>query len=180
MVPFSACADTYEVEDAVTFYYIDDSTIEFGSYYSENYTPLVVMLPAEVFFSNKATFEDQRSGDEDRKVIIKIAIDDDITEWKTKKYSGDYDWEGNPKGKKTYEEEFGSGEDRPFICTIYELYHKDNDVWIQDDWTQVGEEAQVFTLDGPYEEGEPASVVLGDDLVQISVDQGVDPDDLDF
>ncbi len=178
MVPFSSCAETYEVEVAVTFYYIDDVTIDFGSFYSDDYHPLVIMLPAEVFFSNKVTFEDKRSGDELRKVKIKIAVDDDATQWKQKTYSGDYDWEGNPRGEKKYTQEFGAGEDTPYIATIYELYHKVGDQWVQDDYAKVGEEAMVFTLSGPYNDGEPASVILDDDLIQLSVDQGIDPDDL--
>ena len=178
MVPFSACAETHEVEVAVTFYYIDDVSIEFGSYYSEGYHPLVILLPSEVFFSNKVTFEDKRSGDDKRKVKIKISIDENVKDWKEKKYSGDYDWEGNPKGEKKYNKEYGTGVDTPYIATIYELYHKLGRDWVQDDYTKVGEEAQVFTLDGPYVEGEPASVILDDDLIHVSLDQGIDPDDL--
>jgi len=164
MVPVSALAETYEVEVAVTYYFIDDVTIEFGSYYSENYHPLVVMLPAEVFFSNKVTFEDKRSGDVMRRVVIKIAVDETSTEWKKRTYEGEYDWEGSPKGEKQYTREFGTGVDRPFIATIYELYTKIDGAWVLDNWAEVGEEAEVFTLDGPYQEGEPASIVLTDDL----------------
>ena len=178
MVPFSACAETYEVEVAVTFYYIDDVSIEFGSYYSDEYHPLVILLPSEVFFSNKVTFEDKRSGDDKRKVKIKISIDEKVKDWKEKKYSGEYDWEGNPKGEKKYTKEYGTGVDTPYIATIYELFHKVGGDWVQDDYAKVGEEAQVFTLSGPYKDGEPASVILDDDLIQLSVDQGVDPDDL--
>lgn len=175
MVPFSASAEIYEVEVAVTYYFIDDVTIDFGSYYSENYHPLVVMLPAEVFFSNKVTFEDKRSGNENRQVRIKISIDDTIKDWKEKKYSGEYDWEGNPKGEKRYTQDFGTGADTPYVATIYELYHKVDGVWVQDDYTKVGEQAQVFTLSGPYDGGEPASVILDDSLIHLSVDLGIEP-----
>ena len=178
MVPFSACAETYEVEVAVTFYFIDDVTIEFGSYYSDDYHPLVVMLPAEVFFSNKVTFEDKRSGDVMRRVVIKIGVDDDVDDWKKRTYEGEYEWEGTPRGEKQYTQEFGTGVDRPFIATIYELYTKIDGDWVLDNWAQVGEEAEVFTLSGPYQDGEPASIVLTDDLFQISVDQGIDPETL--
>lgn len=178
-LPYGALAETNEVVVAVTYYYIDDNGVISGSYYADEYHPLVVMLPAEVFFYNKVTFEDERSGNDRRRVVITIAIDEWEKEWRDKRYTGQYEWEGMPRGEKKYERNYGAeGHDRPFIATIWDLYTKVDGEWILEDWAgrTEGQHADVFTVDGPVAPGEPASMTLTDDLIFISTDQAMDPE----
>ncbi len=127
---------------------------------------IVIYVPAQTFFNSKVVFRDLRSGDELRKVKIKIGVDDDVNDWKQKAYSGKYDWEGTPKGERKYSQDYGA-EEGPDIAVIFELYRKVGDVWIQQSWTHKG---SLITLREPLEGREPVSLTLTDERFFISVD----------
>ena len=177
LLPYGANARPTEVTVSVTYYNIDDTGVTSGSYDDDQYHPVVVMLPAEVFFSNKVTFEDARSGNDHRRVVISIGIDQELHKWKKKTYTGQYDWQGKPKAKKIYDEDYGEAYDHPYIATVWDLYVEINDEWVKEDWNTrtEGQHADVFTVSGPYVPGEPASMTMTNDLIFVSTDSAIDP-----
>lgn len=128
---------------------------------------IAIQLPSEVFFDGPVVFQDLRSGNEMRRLEVRIAIENEVSVWKKRTYSGEYIWNGNPASQEPFETEYSQDDGRPSIALIFELYHKVNGEWIQESWSNSG---TFMTLNHRIAGREPASLTLTDERILISVD----------
>ncbi len=132
--------DTTYVAD--TYYDINDQTIEFRSHYNIQYHVLTLVIPDDGHFINTIEFDDTRSDEERMKVVFSICVEDDCVVIKTQEYYTLWNWDGDGEQSYTFDNIFPNPE-MVFVSTQFELYHKEGQEWIMDDWTVIGEEAEV-------------------------------------